>query len=88
MVCDRCIISVRQIFEKHGLETLSVNLGEVQIKEPISDLDLASIDEELGLVGFQIIDTNTPVLVMKIKSALIDLYNKQEIPDEFKLSTF
>ena len=88
MVCDRCIISVRQIFENHGLETLNVNLGEVQIENPISEIDLAAIDQELGLIGFQIYDKNSPVLVIKIKAALVNLYNQQEISEDFKLSTF
>ncbi len=88
MVCDRCIISVRQIFNNQGFETLNVSLGEVQVKEPISELDLASIDNKLRLIGFQIIDSKTPVLVIKIKSALVALYNQQEISEDFKLSTF
>ena len=88
MVCDRCIVYVRQIFEKHGMIPINVSLGEVHLAQNISDMDLSSIEQELHSVGFELIDTDTPILIIKIKSALIDTFNKEEISEDFKLSTF
>lgn len=88
MVCDRCITSVRKVFEKHGYPTISVTLGEVILEGSISENDLSLIEEGLKSNGFRLIDSKAPVLVTKIKSVLINLYLKDEIPEDFKLSTF
>lgn len=88
MVCDRCIQSVNEIFVKHGVTPLNVQLGEIHINETLESQDIALIDADLRKVGFEIIDVRTPVLVLKIKSALIDLYNQEYIPEEFKISTY
>ena len=88
MVCDRCILSVKGIFEKQRINPIDVKLGVVTVNQTISHLAMESIDADLKEVGFQLVDNATPVLVNNIKSALIGLFNKNEIPEGFKLSTF
>jgi len=39
-------------------------------------------------IGFHLVSNRTPVLINKVKSALIELFNQNEIPEGFKLSTF
>lgn len=88
MVCDRCISSVKQSFEKHNINPLNVGLGEVIVNVSIPDSTLSLIDQDLRFNGFELVDSNTPILVVKIKSAFIELFNKNEIPDNLKLSVF
>lgn len=88
MVCDRCIRTVERIFVAKSIVPLSVSLGEVEIKNPLLPLVLTNIDNELKAEGFELIDSSTPVLVTKIKAALVTLFGQNEIPEEFKLSTF
>ena len=38
MVCSRCKMVVKSELEKLGLKLLSINLGEVEIMEPFSDV--------------------------------------------------
>jgi len=88
MVCDRCITSVRKIFEKFGIHPSEVKLGIVKVNESISTKTMMSIDKDLNEIGFHLVNNTTPVLVNKVKSALIELFNQNEIPEGFKLSTF
>jgi len=88
MVCDRCIQSVKDIFIKNGIQPIHVQLGEVQVAESLDSSEMNAIDIELRKLGFEIIDVRIPVLVLKIKSALIEYYSQEYIPEEFKISTY
>lgn len=88
MVCDRCIRSVEKTFEDNGIIPVKVKLGEVEIKRTLLPIDLMSIGSALKAEGFELIDSSTPVLVTKIKAALVSLFGQNEISEDFKLSTF
>ena len=88
MVCDRCIRTVEKVFLDKGIVPIRTTLGEVEIKNPLLSLELVGIGSALTSEGFELIDSSTPVLVTKIKAALVTLFGQNEIPEEFKLSTF
>ncbi len=88
MVCDRCITSVRKIFEEYEIHPSEVKLGIIKVNESISTKTMMSIDKDLNEIGFHMVNNTTPVLVNKVKSALIELFNRNEIPEGFKLSAF
>ena len=88
MVCDRCIRTVEKIFDNNGIVPVQTTLGEVEIKNPLLPTVLISIGNDLTSEGFELVDSSTPILVTKIKAALVNLFGQNEIPEEFKLSTF
>ncbi len=88
MVCDRCIRTVEKVFVNSGIIPSKVTLGAVKIENPISSKRLLIIETALIEEGFELVGTPTPILVVKIKAALISLYEQNEIPEEFKLSSF
>lgn len=88
MVCDRCIAFVQKTFRDHGVLPLDITLGEVRLNDMLSKSDLVSIQTELKSQGFEIIDSDTPVLITKIKASLISLFNQDEVPEKLKLSKF
>ncbi len=88
MVCDRCVKSVRKIFEDNLVYPVKVQLGEVVIKESLDSVSHATIGEALHNEGFNFIDNTKPILVTMIKSELVKLFSQPSIPEEFKLSTF
>lgn len=88
MVCDRCILSVQKVFETNGVFPLNVQLGEVTIKERLTPIDLAKIGKALKEEGFEIIDRTSPIIITQIKAALVSEFNKNEISEDFKLSSF
>lgn len=88
MVCDRCIKSVKLIFNSLDIRTHGITLGEVGYDGIINDEKMQLLKDDLEKEGFEMIDATTPVLVTKIKSALIQIFGENEVSEDFKLSTF
>lgn len=88
MVCNRCIMAVRQEFEKAGLQSAIVNMGEVElIKEP-SSKQLHDIEERLNELGFEILDNQKQKLIEKVKTLVIKKVQSGEIEEHFSLIDF
>lgn len=88
MVCNRCILVVRQEFENAGLMPLEVNMGEVVLRKPVSESQLKNIDSRLTELGFEILDDKNKKLIEKIKSLLIEKVQTGEIEEHFNLSDY
>lgn len=88
MVCDRCITTVKKILDTMEVNYIDVQLGEVSIVNGISAQELASFAGSLLIEGFELIDRRTPVIVKKIKSAILDIFKDNEVPEDFKLSKY
>lgn len=73
MVCSRCKMVVKSELEKRGLSLFSVELGEVEITETITDMQKKEIAEHLKLFGFELIDDKKSRTISKIKTLIIDL---------------
>jgi len=56
MVCNRCIMVVRNELEKIGYKPLSVTLGEVELGQEINETDKQKINAHLQTFGFELID--------------------------------
>lgn len=88
MVCDRCISSVKEIFSSLEITPLSVELGEVKVKKFLSEKTMQVLKKKLQETRFELLQSDTPILVSKIKAVLIDLFSQDDIPEDFKLSSF
>lgn len=73
MVCNRCILVVKSELEKLGKEVLSIELGEVVLKNEISVNDKKDITKQLETLGFEILNDSSSKTIEKIKTILIDL---------------
>lgn len=73
MVCNRCIMVVKNEFEKLGYKPLDVQLGEVEIKEELSTKDLTEIGNRLRGFGFEMIDDSKSRTIEKIKNTIVQL---------------
>ena len=63
MVCDRCIMAVRQLMENHGLHPSRIQLGEVELVETtIEQNGLERLREALQGIGFELMDAPRRVL--------------------------
>lgn len=80
MVCDRCIMSVREVLENQGFSVEKVVLGEAKIEEDPEKEELEEISEKLRGKGFELIRENKEALVEQIKAQLIEYM--QRIEDE------
>lgn len=84
MVCDRCIMAVRQQLEAAGLAYKRVQLGQVELAETPSSDQLESLREGLREWGFELLDDKRSQVVEKIKTAIVSLIHGQDA-DEFNL---
>lgn len=74
MVCNRCIMVVKQELERQGLHPEKVSLGEVTIKEEsLSDDQQNKLDAALINLGFERIDDRKVRLIEGIKSKVIQM---------------
>ena len=88
MVCNRCIMVVRQEFEKAGLKPVEVNMGEVVLSKPISEGQLDDMGKRLTELGFEILDDKNKRLIEKTKAILIAEVQNGEIEEHFSLSDY
>lgn len=88
MVCNRCIMVVRQEFEKEGIKPVEVNMGEVVLSKPISDSQLNNIGNRLTEIGFEILDDKKKKLIEKAKTILIEKVQTGEIEEHFNFSDY
>ena len=72
MVCDRCVRTVNKIFESNGIPVSKITLGEVEIKDKISDIQLTNIKSGLINEGFEILDDKNAKVIERIKSTVIE----------------
>ena len=81
MVCNRCIMVVKNEFEKLGYPPVNVQLGEVEIKEDLPQKDLAAINFRMKEYGFELIDDIKSRIIEKIKNAVIQLihHSKEDL---------
>lgn len=94
MVCPRCIMSVREIFRKNGIEPAEVDLGTVTLDTEAQD-KLASDDALIGQIkrnleelGFEMIDDKRMQIVESIRTGVIEFVHNPEIQDNTKLSEY
>lgn len=72
MVCPRCIMSVEQLFEEHGIGIKSVTLGEVELEENLSANELSALETGLEKLGFELLGDPSSKAIEQIKTLLIE----------------
>lgn len=73
MVCNRCIMVVKNELDKLGLNALAVTLGEVLLeKEPTAE-EKKQLEDALTPLGFEVIDDKKSRIIEKIKNVIINL---------------
>jgi len=88
MVCSRCKMVVKSEFEKLGLQTIAVELGEVELANEISDKQKHILLENLQAVGFDLIDDKKSKTVERIKTLIIDLVHHKNNDLKVNLSDY
>ncbi len=78
MVCNRCIMVVKNELEKIGFSPKSVKLGEVEFEGELSNNEKRVIDNHLLTFGFELIDDKKSRMIEKIKNVIIDLVHQQD----------
>jgi len=88
MVCDRCMLTVENIFKRLDIPFHKVSLGEVELNRKLSTTELEKIEKELNDVGFELIETRVNKIIEDIKQAVIEYLNLGMDSQNINLSSF
>lgn len=72
MVCNRCILVVKNELERLGLHPETVSLGEVKFNTHLTGDKLTEIENALVPLGFELIDDRRNILIERIKNIIIN----------------
>ena len=81
MVCIRCKLVVKDELDKLELSYSQVELGEVEIKETISEEQHKLLKAGLHKSGLELMDDKKAILIEKIKNVIIEMVHyMDELP--------
>ncbi|HAC15048.1 MAG TPA: AraC family transcriptional regulator [Bacteroidetes bacterium] len=86
MVCNRCILVVKNELEKLGFASVKLTLGEVELENEIDEKEKSIINNHLQTLGFELIDDKKGRIIEKIKNIIIDLVHNQDNDAKTNLS--
>ena len=87
MVCDRCVMVVKQQLDEAGIPYKHVQLGEVELQEDPEAAKIEALRKKLEQSGFELLDDKRAKLVEKIKNFIIGLVHRhEEVEVKMKLS--
>jgi AraC family transcriptional regulator len=81
MVCDRCVLVVKQELDKLSISSQSVSLGEVRLQNSLSNEELKILSEALSDAGFELLDDKKSKIVEKVKNVIIEQIHGAENVD-------
>jgi AraC-like DNA-binding protein len=86
MVCNRCKMIVKSELEKLGVHIVSLELGEVELSQPLNPEQKLKISEQLALYEFELIDDHKSKIIEKVKTLIIDLVHHKNAELKLNLS--
>ena len=78
MVCDRCIMSVKQILDEQQLPWSCVELGRAKVNASPEQINYDVIDEKLKSIGFELIRDKSKILVESVKNLIVEHIHHNE----------
>ncbi|PCJ85579.1 MAG: AraC family transcriptional regulator [Flavobacteriales bacterium] len=76
MVCQRCIMAVKDVLDNLNMKTLDVSLGEAKVK---GEFDRNKVKLALENIGFELIDDQKSKTIEEIKRLIInDIHHSEE----------
>lgn len=88
MVCQRCIMTVKDILHRLNIPFENVTLGEVDLIHKISAEETKHLQSSLKKVGFELIETRVNKIVEDIKQRVMEYLDLGMDSQEIKLSAF
>lgn len=88
MVCSRCKMVVKSVFENIGINPIVVELGEVELENNINENQKQELLKNLRAIGFDLIDDRKSKTIDKIKTLIIDLVQNKNNDLKSNLSDY
>lgn len=84
MVCDRCIMVVKNMFEQQAQKISAIQLGQVTLVEEPTTTQLETLRSSLQHLGFELLDDKKAKTVERIKTVIVSLIHGNS-EDDFNL---
>lgn len=88
MESDRCIALVKNQLSNLGFSNYKVELGSVELYEPISSDDFHSLTNLLKSAGFEFLENKEDRLIERIKAAICQYIDEQEDLSKINFSDY
>jgi AraC family transcriptional regulator len=88
MVCNRCILAVKQELEIIHGRPINIELGEVLLEKPLGKRQLQQFAIRLNDLGFELLDDQKKQQIEAIKNLLIQKVQGGELEEHFSISEF
>lgn len=86
MVCPRCISAVSDLFVSEGVTVKSINLGDVDTEEELTQDQLLSVGRRLKDIGFELLDDPRSQLIEQIRVSVLEWVRMDK--ERIKLSDY
>jgi AraC-like DNA-binding protein len=86
MVCNRCIMMVRQVLEKLDIDYENVQLGEVELTITLQPAQLELLSAQLKELGFELIDDRKKRMIEKIKNTVVKMVHQTSTLPKYNIS--
>ena len=88
MVSIRCKMLVKAELENLGIHYNTVELGEVNIPQGITDTQRNQLNQSLKRAGLELMDDKKAMLVEKIKNVIVEMIHYADEPPQTKYSVY
>jgi AraC-like DNA-binding protein len=89
MVCDRCILVIKNVMHELNLQPVSVIMGEVDLDDhELNEEELIQIKQAIEPLGFELVSNKKQALIEQIKTMLIKLVHGDNDLEKLKLSVY
>ena len=87
MVCERCILTIREQLNELKIQVTGISLGEVTTVSALTPPDLAALQERLTPLGFSLLEDKKTKLVRDVKALVEKVYSgNYDFPSNFRFS--
>lgn len=87
MVCNRCVMVVRETLQKMEFEIREIRLGEAVLDREPSMEEKNQIRTQLEAMGFELIDDKKSRIIDRIKTLIIEQIHQQDSGPKVNLSS-
>lgn len=88
MVSIRCKMVVKEAFKRVGLHYVTVNLGEVEVLEKITEQQRVQLQEILSDSKLELMDDKRSILIERIKNVIVELIHYEDEIPKTKFSVY
>lgn len=89
MVCNRCVMIVKDELQGLGHAAVQVELGVVKLADAATEFDRAKLQQRLTRLGFDLLEDPKRKLAEEVKALVKEVYSGGfAFPDRFRFSFF